>query len=107
MSGGREGERERGREGEKDRPTEGRLPCSATHHSSHTLHTTVIPSFITGLFGGFAYIQTYTYMSDNIPENRKEMAIAATTIGENLGSSVASLVAIAVQAALWSRLGIN
>ena len=69
--------------------------------------TLLIPAFVTGLFGGFAYVQTYTYMSDNMSENRKEMAIAATTVGENLGSSVASLAAIGVQAALWSRLGIE
>ena len=65
------------------------------------------PCFLVGCFGGFSYVQTYAHMSDNIDESRKEMAIAAATVGENLGTTLASAVSIAIQAALWSRLGID
>ena len=85
-----------------------RPTCSPTLPTRTPIHRSLLaPCFVVGCFGGFSYVQTYAHMSDSIEESRKEMAIAAATVGENFGTTLASALSIAIQAALWARLGID
>ena len=67
----------------------------------------LVPCFFVGCLGGFSYVQTYAHMSDNVVEDRKEMAISAATVGENFGTTLASALSIFIQASLWSDLRIT
>lgn len=68
--------------------------------------TLLIPAVLVGLWGGASYCLTYVHIANNVPADKIEFSVAATTVAENLGSTLSAFTAMYVQGCMWKRLGI-
>lgn len=62
--------------------------------------------FVTGLLGGAVYVNAFTLISKEQPEDKKELALTAASIGDSFGIILADVSGLFIQACLYKQLGI-
>lgn len=53
--------------------------------------------FWEGLLGGLVYVSTFAEITDNIPKEDREFSLAATTVSDSAGISIAGFVSMAFE----------
>lgn len=67
----------------------------------------LVPAFATGLLGGASYISTWSAINKEVAEERRELALAATTVAMNFGILAADVTGLFVQWCLFHHNGIG
>ena len=67
----------------------------------------LFPAWMVGLFGGGMYAATFTLIPKEVEPDMVEFSMATATMAQMIGATLASLVAIPVQDAMWKKLGIG
>jgi battenin len=58
--------------------------------------------FWEGLLGGLVYVSTFAEIADNVPSHDREFSLAATSVSDSTGISIAALLGMALEVWLCS-----
>jgi len=61
----------------------------------------LILCFFAGLLGGAVYVNTFTLISKEVAEEKKELALSISSIGESIGTILSDITGVFIQSCLY------
>jgi len=66
----------------------------------------LVPCFIAGLLGGGVYVNAFTLIAAEVPEDQREFSLSAASVADSLGICLADLLGVLIQGCLWKLNGL-
>ena len=80
--------------------------ADAADHFFYDEWPLVAIAFVTGLFGGFVYVNAFSLIAERVPQHLREFSLTAASMADSFGIIASDICALFIQACLYEVNGI-
>lgn len=80
--------------------------ADAASHFLYVQWALVVLGFVTGLFGGFVYVNAFTLIAERVEDNVREFSLTTASMGDSFGIIASDICSLFLQACLYDVNGI-